>query len=148
MAARASFSFEDGMTTSSCMATFPLRIRVSMSAMGSVMVMVAYLPGRFRYAGDLARMGHLPQADPAEAEPAVDGLGTTAAPAAGVGPDLELGLALLLLDERFLGHALYVLSPDRRNGKLKASSRAFPSALFRAVVTIVMFIPRTVSTLS
>jgi len=93
-------------------------------------------------------MGHLPQADPAEAEPAVDGLRATATMAAGVGPHLELGLALLLLNERLLGHALYILSPGRRNGKLKASNRAFPSASVRAVVTIVMFIPRTVSTLS
>jgi len=93
-------------------------------------------------------MGHLPEADPAEAEAAVHGLGPPAPPAAGVGPHLELGLALLLLDERLLGHRRYVLSPARRNGKLKASRRAFPWALVRAVVTIVMFIPLTVSTLS
>src|ERR1041384_2470073 len=129
------------------MATFPLRIRVSMSAMGSVMVM-SYLPRRFGHAGDLARMGHLPQADPAEAEPTVDSLGPAATVAPGVGPHLELGLALLLLDERLLGHARYVLSPARRNGKLKASNRALPSAFVRAVVTIVMFMPRPVSTLS
>src|SRR2546423_8939139 len=154
MAASASFSFEDGMTTSSCMATFPLRIRVSMSAMGSVMVMVvptrrrSWLPRGLGHAGDLARMGHLPQADPAQAEPAVDGFGAATPVAAGVGPHLELGLSLLLLDERLLGHALYVLSPARRKGKLKASNRAFPWSSVRAVVTIVIFIPRTVSTLS
>src|SRR5438067_532585 len=154
MAASASFSFDDGITTSSCMATLPLRIRVSMSAMGSVMVIVVPTrkpmesPGRLGHAGDLARMGHLPEADPAQAEPPVDRLRAAAPVAAGVRPDLELGFALLLLDERLLGHGRYVLSPARRNGKLKASNRAFPSAFVRAVVTIVMFIPRTVSTLS
>src|SRR5437867_746931 len=110
MAASASLSFDEGITTSSCMATFPLRIRVSMSAMGSVMVMVVptrrpmELPRGLRYAGDFTRMGHLPQADAAEAESAVDGLGPAASPASGVSPHLELGLALLLLDERLLGH--------------------------------------------
>ena len=37
-AASASLSFDDGIETSSCIATLALRMRVSMSAMGSVMV--------------------------------------------------------------------------------------------------------------
>src|SRR5579859_4038164 len=44
MAASASFSFEDGMRTLSCIATLALRIRVSMSAMGSVIVIRELLP--------------------------------------------------------------------------------------------------------
>src|SRR4051794_6357289 len=100
MAASASFSFEDGMRTVSCMATLALRMRVSMSATGSVIVMRRGLPSpaRLRHAGDLAGVNHLPQADAAQAEAAVDGARPPATAAPGVTPDLELGLALRLLD--------------------------------------------------
>src|SRR5688572_8686907 len=55
-------------------------------------------------AGQLAAVGHLPQADAAQAELAVDGLGATAALAAGVAADSELGLAGGLDLERSLRH--------------------------------------------
>src|SRR5439155_26883288 len=143
MAARASFSLEDGMRISSWNATLPLRMRVSMSAMGSVIMMRP--PTRLRHAGNLAGVDHLAEADAAQAELAVHRARTTATTAPRVGPHLELRLALLLLDERLLCH---YCCPSRLNGKPKASSRARPSALVRAVVTIVMSIPRGASTLS
>src|SRR5437868_594644 len=105
MAARASFSLEDGIRTVSCMATFPLRMRVSMSAMGSVIVIEARSPSPARLgdARHLAAVHHLPKTDPAQPEFPVDGTRPTATPAAGVGPHPELGLALLLLDQCLLG---------------------------------------------
>src|SRR4051794_23156098 len=105
MPARASFSFEDGMRTVSCIATLPLRIRVSMSAMGSVMVirLPPPSPAGLRHARHLAGMDHLPKTDPAQPELTEDRARPTAAPAAGIGPHPELGLALLLLDQCLLG---------------------------------------------
>ena len=83
------------------------------------------------WASSRRQIRHSPNLRYTDARPA-------AAPAAGVAPHLELGLALLLLDERLLGH---YCCPSRRNGKPKASSRALPSALVRAVVTMVMSMP-------
>src|SRR4051794_17710017 len=51
------------------------------------------LPGGLGDAGELAAVSHLPQADPAQAELAVDGLRTAATLAAGVAADRELRLA-------------------------------------------------------
>src|SRR6476659_1165724 len=88
-----------------------------MSAIGSVIVMVLGLlssvvsrpsggwggtfsggrggwsPAGLGDAGELAAVGHLPEADPAEAELAVDGLGPATALATGVAAHRELGLA-------------------------------------------------------
>src|SRR5205085_8227007 len=104
MPASASFSFDEGMRTFSCMATLALRMRVSMSAMGSVIVIGARLPSPARLgdARDLARVDHLPKADAAEPELAEHGPRPTTPAAPGVGPHLELGLALLLLDQCLL----------------------------------------------
>src|SRR5579863_2628664 len=105
MRARFSFNLELGIFTVSCMAVLALRMRVSMSAMGSVMVMAAPpSPAGLRDAGDLSGVHQLPQTDPAQPELAVDGLGPPTASAPGVAPDLELGCALLLLDQCLLGH--------------------------------------------
>src|SRR5437763_5096737 len=46
MAASASFCFEEGMRTWSCMARLALRTRVSMAAMGSVIMLMAPLRAR------------------------------------------------------------------------------------------------------
>src|SRR5512133_540942 len=156
------FSFENGMETSSWCAELAFRTRVSMSAIGSVMVMWASgpssprfhdaylvcvvtfdvsscrLPGRLRDAGELAAVSHLPQADPAQAELAVDGVRTAAALAARVGADLELRLRVGLVDERGLGHSQFSLK-----GKPSALSSARPSSSLVAVVTTVMSMPRT-----
>src|SRR3954447_23471551 len=73
MPASASFSFEEGIRTVSCIATLALRIRVSMSAIGSVIVIAEPppSPARLRHAGQLAGVRHLPDADAAQPEVAV-----------------------------------------------------------------------------
>src|SRR5690348_5811662 len=104
------FSFDDGMRAASWYAEFALRNRVSMSAIGSVIVMgvvplsprfhtpcawasrrsvvhgcwAVLLPGRLAHAGQLARVRHLPQADAAQAELPEDRVGAAAPLAAGV----------------------------------------------------------------
>src|SRR4051794_34700266 len=113
MAARASFNLEEGMRTSSWNATLALRSRVSMSAIGSVIVTVRPpLPTGLGHARHLAGVHHLAQADAAQPELAEHGAGPPAALAAGVRTDLVLRGPLLLLDERLLGHAY---CPSRRN---------------------------------
>src|SRR5687768_3752968 len=98
--ARASFCFEEGIFTTSWYCTLPLRMRVSMSAMGSVIVMWSPpLQRALRHARDLARQCELAEADPAQAELAVHGARAAAALAAGVAPHLELGRPVRLLDE-------------------------------------------------
>src|SRR5262245_22023002 len=147
MRAIASFCFEDGMRTLSCSATLALRMRVSMSAIGSVIVIVRLpSPARLRDTGHFAGVHHLAQADAAEPELAEVRARAPATAAPVVRAHLVLGLALLLLDECFLRHACYC--PSRLNGKPNASRRALPSASERAVVTIVMSMPRGESTLS
>src|SRR5215207_189729 len=95
------------MRTSSCIATLALRIRVSMSAIGSVIVIVRLpSPAGLGDAGNLAGVHELAQAQATQAELAVHRARPATAAAAGVGPDLVLGLALLLLDQRLLGHLL------------------------------------------
>src|SRR6516162_6856172 len=107
IAASEALSLEPGMVTVSNCALFALRRRVSMSAIGSVIVIVAPpSPAGLRHAGDLAGVHHRPQADPAEPELAVDGLGPAAPLAARVRADLELRRPLLLVSERLLRHGL------------------------------------------
>src|SRR5207302_414431 len=107
MAARASLSLDDGIRTVSCMATLPLRMRVSMSAIGSVIVIASCLPSPARLgdAGNLTVVHHLPEADAAQPELAEHGARAPTAATPRVGPHPELGLPLLLLDQRLLGHA-------------------------------------------
>jgi hypothetical protein len=75
-----------------------LRIRVSMSAIGSVSIL-RLLPTALGHPRDLAVVRELAQADPAETEFPVDGARAAAAPAAGVLPHLEPRLALLLVHQ-------------------------------------------------
>src|SRR5579883_147489 len=125
IAASASLSLDPGMVTVSLWAEFALRILVSMSAIGSVMVMAALLPTRLRHPWHLAGVHHRAQADPAEAELAVDGLGAAAPPAPGVRTDLELGRALLLLDQRLLGHGA-IESPVGRGSRTRGAGPGPP----------------------
>src|ERR1019366_3098058 len=106
MTARDCLSFEQGILTLSCIAVLALRIRVSMSATGSVIVMSAFLPSPARLgdAGDLPRMHHDAQADATEPELAQHGPRAAASPTPRVRPDLELGRPLFLLDQCLLGH--------------------------------------------
>src|SRR5205085_10180300 len=87
MRAISTFRREVGISACSCIALLALRMRVSMSATGSVSI-ARLLPARFGHAGDHALMRELPQADPAEAELAEDGARAPAAVAARVVPHL------------------------------------------------------------
>src|SRR3954447_23966713 len=90
MRAISTLSFDAGMSTVSWAAWIPLRIRVKKSAMGSVMLMRAYLPAALRHPGDVAVVGELAQADPADAELAIDTARAPALAAPGVLTGLEL----------------------------------------------------------
>src|SRR4051794_19474625 len=112
------------MLTRSWYALLALRMRVSMSAIGSVIViglspLLAAVPGGLRrlvptcgcglparlgHAGQLAPVRHLSQADAAQPERAEHRTGPAAALAAGVGPDAELRLPVRLGDQCLLGH--------------------------------------------
>src|SRR3954447_23892828 len=87
------FRREDGIGTTPFWAVAPLRRRVRKSATGSVIDMA--LPARLRHAGDVAVVGELAQADPAQAELAEHGTRAAAAAAARVLAGLELGGARL-----------------------------------------------------
>src|SRR4029453_7317023 len=134
-----------------------------MSAIGSVMLMSAHrpLPTRLGDARQLAGVGELAHADPAQAELAQHGPRTPAALAAGIAPHLELRGALGLGDQRLLCHLL-VIPPgpagsaprpggNRQfclNGNPRAVSSARPWSSVSALVTTVMSMPRTFSILS
>src|SRR5438309_1215173 len=105
MRAISSFSFEEGSSTRSCSALFALRMRVSMSATGSV-IMGGLLPRALGHAGDDALVGELPQADPAQAELLEHGARPAALVAAGVAAHLVLRRTPCLRDQRFLRHSL------------------------------------------
>src|SRR5215218_4629036 len=83
-----------------------------MSAIGSVMLISVHrpLPARLGDARQLAGVGELAHADPAQAELAQHGSRPPAALAARVGPHLELRGALGLGDQSLLCHLL-VLPP-------------------------------------
>src|SRR4029453_9010804 len=120
MRASASFCFEDGIRTLSCSATLALRMRVSMSAIGSVIVIVRLLsPAGLRDTGHFACVHHLAQADAAEPELAVHSARSTATAAPRVRPHLELGLGLLLLDQCLLRHALLPFRLDREAERIE-----------------------------
>src|SRR6185312_745063 len=139
ISAMRSLSFDDGMSTFSCSARLALRMRVRKSAIGSLYMA---LPARLDHAGHLALEGELPEADPAGLELPQVAAGPAADLAARVGARLELGRALLLHDERGFGHD----QASARNGTPRCVKRAFASSSVRAVVTIVMSMPRTLST--
>src|SRR3954469_11415728 len=97
------FSLELGISAVSCSALLALRMRVSMSATGSVSIS-SLLPGALRHAGDHALMGELPQADPAEPELLEHGTRPSALVAARVVAHLVLRRPRGLHDQRFLRH--------------------------------------------
>src|SRR5690242_16055133 len=104
MRAISALKVEAGITTSSCAAWMPLRMRVRKSAMGSVIDMA--LPARLRHAGDEALMRKLAQADAAQPELAVDRARAPATPAAAVRPRGVLRLAVGPHDHGCLCHLL------------------------------------------
>src|SRR6476620_5833295 len=124
------------MRTSSCIAVLALRMRVSMSAMGSVSI-GSSSPARLGQPGDLARVGHLPQADAAQPELAVDRTRPAAATAAGVPAHLELRRGVRLVDQRLLGHVRALLLPLRRGALAAAELSAALLGLPRVCVDLV-----------
>src|SRR3954469_9184125 len=106
-------------------------MRVSMSAIGSVIVMSAHpLPRRLRHARHLAGVDHLPQADAAQPEALVDRARAAAPAATRARAHLELGLALLLLNKCLLGHDAPTAA-GRRDGTGNRTHRGVPCPLHR-----------------
>src|SRR5688572_17579380 len=109
ISATRTFSLEAGMSTFSCSARLALRMRVSRSATGSLLIVPS--PARLHHARHLALEGELPEAQAAHLELSEDPPRTAAQAAAAVGTRLELRGSLGLHDERGLGHA--ALLPER-----------------------------------
>src|SRR3954454_9838964 len=64
--------FDAGAATTACLARWPLRMRVSMSASGSLIVIGLLLPARLQHAGDLPGRGERAQCDARHLEFAVN----------------------------------------------------------------------------
>ena len=150
--ASASFSFDDGISTSSWNAMFAFRRRVSMSAIGSV-IMSAPTPSprRLRHAGDLAGVRHLAEADAAEPEALVDRARARPQRRHRVYPrTLNFGVRCCFWTSAFFAMCSLPLVLRRRGGtgtRARAAVRG-PGRRWCRVVTMVMSIPRTVSILS
>jgi hypothetical protein len=86
------FIFEDGMITFAFRAVMALRMRVSISAIGSVIVVP--LPARLHDAGDVSTQRELTEAQTAQPELPDEGARTAALRAAVALADLELPLAI------------------------------------------------------
>src|SRR3990172_11368330 len=96
------------MSTRRCPARQALRIRVSMSETGSVMLIVSgdvLSPTGLAHPGDFPLEREFAEADTTQAELAEIRPRAPAALAAVVLPHRELGRPLLLLDQRLLSHA-------------------------------------------
>src|SRR6266508_1286542 len=96
-----SFTREVGMTALSCNALLALRMRASMSAIGSVSI---GSPRALVHPGDAVLVGEIPQADPAQAELAVDRARPATAVAAMVAAGLEALRTGSLGDQGLIGH--------------------------------------------
>src|SRR5258705_13904666 len=95
-----------------------LRTRVSMSAMGSVMVMaVASSPAGLAHARDLARQRQRAETDAARAELPHEGVAAPAQVAARLAPRAELRRHLALGDPAGLAHVVWFLG-SRASGAL------------------------------
>src|SRR6266516_4394690 len=100
-----SFSREVGIRVSSCSALLALRIRVSMSAIGSVIVIArVLLPRALGHTWDRPFVRELPQADAEEPELLEDGARTPAAVAPRVAANLVLLRPCGLRNQRLLRH--------------------------------------------
>src|SRR5471032_1400998 len=105
MRAMSALMRDAGMSTRVCFAVTALRIRVSMSAIGSVMSLnLEKLPAAFRDARDVAFERELPEAQTAERELPHVRPRAAAQAAAVAQPDLELRRLLFLGDLRCRCH--------------------------------------------
>src|SRR3954467_7354477 len=120
------FIFDEGIFTDSCNALFALRMRLSMSAIGSVSI-PCLLPARLRHTRNHALVRQLAQADPAEAELLEHGARAPAAVAPRVIPHLELLRLLLLHNERLPRHLLIppVVAAERQAESLQQRTSVF-----------------------
>src|SRR5688500_12303354 len=92
-----SFSFDIGTSSRSCLAICALRIRLSKSAMGSVMLIAVSprLPARLDDARQIALEGQAPQVNAAQPKLPVDPARASAEPAPVAVPHLEFQLLSL-----------------------------------------------------
>src|SRR6266851_4074631 len=141
MRAISTFNFEFGISARSCSALLALRMRVSMSATGSVSICLRPpLPRALRHAGDDALVSELPQADPAQPELLEDGARPPAAVAAGVVAHLELRGPCGFHSQRLLRH--YLSLPAAANGRPSPVRSARACSSSAAVVVIATSRPR------
>jgi hypothetical protein len=101
------FKVETGMSAHLCPAAPAFRIRVSISAIGSV-IMVEFdpLPACFPDARNFALKRLLSETNPAESEFSDEPARTSAPVAAITMPARKLGLAIISFDQSFPGHRL------------------------------------------
>src|SRR5580658_6983798 len=159
------FSLEAGTSTLGWRARMALRTRVSMSAIGSLVIPALQLflwlsPARLRDAGDFPVQRQLAEAQPADAELAQKSARPAATPAAvamlAVVQSRRFGGAGLFQFQIFGslgggGHDSFSFSPYcgyGRNGMPICFNRASPSASVRAEVVMEIFIPLVFSTLA
>src|SRR5579859_7966057 len=124
---------------------FALRIRVNMSAMGSV---IMGSPARLDHAGNLAAQREQPEADPAKLELAVVAARAPAHLAPAPVPRGELGSTIEFRELRSTCHGSSSANQLGRNGIPSCWRRARPSSSVRADVTKLMFSPLIASILS
>src|ERR1700734_296774 len=132
-----------------------LRMVVRKSARGSVCIekwVTTGLPTGFRHDGDLAAQGQFAEGDAAEAELAHVGAAAARELAAVVGAGREFRFALLFDDPGGLGHRVFFyevgFSLRSEKGMPKRARSSLASSFLRAVVTMVMSMPRLRLTLS
>src|SRR5512135_2146502 len=142
--------FVEGISSCSKRACWAFRSRASRSDTWSLfdIVMFIPLPARLGHAGKLSSKGELPQADPAQLELPVESARPAAARTPVVFPDIEFRRPFRLGDDRFLGQRLLSSLAYARKGIPMSRSSSSPSSSVRAVVTMVMFMPRILSILS
>src|ERR1035437_4023845 len=157
MRAMSAFSLLAGTSTLAWRAPRAFRIRVSMSAIGSDVILASpfLLPTRLDHARDLPGEGQLAKTNPAKTKLAQVSPRPPAAVTAVPVPAAQLDLAGLLGLQQFpvlgnlggCGHASLSLSvPHCRNGIPRCLSSASPSASDLAVVVIQTFMPLVFST--
>src|SRR6185369_10100364 len=104
MRAMSALMREAGMSTRVCLAVTAFRIRVSISAIGSVIALEPSLPAALRHAGDVTLERELAEAQAAQGELPHVGAGPPAEVAAVAQPNLVLRRLLFLGDLRGGGH--------------------------------------------
>src|SRR5437764_12717733 len=143
MRAISAFSLEAGTSTFGWRAWIALRTRVSMSAIGSLVIVLLlhFLPASLGHTRNLAIQGELAEAAAANSELAQECAGPSTTPAAVPVTALKFGrlglagLVQLYVFRNFCGRGHLVILPyAARNGIPICFSSARPSASVRAVV--------------